>query len=122
MPSDNTGVDPMGVTMEYVTARANMVNRYRGAGGSLLGNASKPTQLQFIEMCNQYAARFANQFPNSWNMPEWERLSGCTMPEMTRLLDNTFTRTIPSVSLTEYEAIIELTRTYLGLLRQRETP
>jgi hypothetical protein len=111
---------PISVAVEYLTARNDMIDRHRGAGGVLLGNASKPKQLTFIAMCNEFSTRFADEFPNDWNIQDWEAFSRLDMQDMTYTLRLHAEQGIHA--LAQYEACSELAKTYLALLRMRMTP
>lgn len=116
--------DPIRVALEYIDARDSMVERHLGAGRVLMGNASKPTQYEFIRMCNGYAARFANEMPLDWDESKWKSFSDSgNRDAMQHALDFTFPDSVVRIdNLAVYEACVELSRTYLSILRQRTIP
>jgi hypothetical protein len=113
--------DPVGVAREYLAYRDDQIARHRGQHGALMGNASRATHLQIIDAFNRFAARFANQFPNSWNEPEWEEFSRLDRLDMSVKLDLACDR-ITITNQAEWEGCSELAKTYLAILRQRQTP
>ena len=111
--------NPVAVALEYVAMRNEYIERYRGKGGALLGNAAKPTQLQFINMCNQFATRFSDEFPTRTGIEWWEVFSRLNLREMSDRL-SLATLHVNTLTQNEWEGCSELAKTYLALLRMRE--
>lgn len=113
--------DPVRIAQEYIANRDSMIERHHGAGRSLLGNASRVTQLQFIQMCNAEATRFADQMPMDWNIDDWDRFSSLDIKGMTHEF-RSLKLCEHELNLVEWEGCKELASTYLALLRMRMTP
>lgn len=117
---------------EYIANRDAMIERHKGAGRVLMGNASKPTQLQFIKMCNEESVRFANLFDDRLSKYEWDQMvigfgkmlencaAGRRSLSFPRLYSEFSPRVLvtipPSMSLTELEGAKELASTYAAIL------